>query len=226
MPAAPDDALPEGFLLLPNLLPAKQRQALIAELTGLPLGIAGQRELLDQPWCQALARRLRASPLLQAWLPTSAVAVQCTLFEKSPDRNWLVALHQDRAIPVAEQVAHPALGGWSVKNGSHFVLAPADLLAEMLAVRLHLDDASAADGGLRLVPGSHRAGVLDDAGMRRWRDQVGEVAADARAGDALVMRPLTLHASSKATATVRRRVLHLLFGPPELPHGLRWHTAV
>lgn len=222
-----DDALPEGFRLLRGLLTSKRRQALVAELAALPPGAAGQRELLDQPWCQALAWWLKALPPLQPFLPTDGVAVQCTLFEKSPDRNWLVALHQDLAVPVAERVEHAALSGWSVKGGRHFVLAPAALLAQMVALRLHLDDATEADGGLRFVPGSHQAGVLDDAAVATWRRQRGEVAVDARAGDALLMRPLVLHASSKATApSGRRRVLHVLFGPRELLLGLRWHQAV
>jgi hypothetical protein len=40
------------------------------------------------------------------------------------------------------------------------------------------------------------------------------------------MRPLALHTSSKATGTGRRRVLHVVFGPPELPFGLQWQHAV
>lgn len=226
MPAVPDDALPEGFLLLPGLLAPQRRQALIDELSALPPGAAGQRELLEQPWCQALARWLKGLPLLQGYLPPDGVAVQCTLFEKAQDRNWLVAPHQDLAIPVAERVAHPALKGWSVKGGRHFVLAPAEVLAQMVALRLHLDDATEADGGLRFVPGSHRAGVLDNAGVTSRRAQAGEVAVNALAGDGLLMRPLALHASSKASAEGRRRVLHVLFGPRGLPLGLRWCCAI
>jgi hypothetical protein len=46
-----------------------------------------------------------------------------------------------------------------------------------------------------------------------------------QSGDALAMRPLALHASSKATGTRKRRVLHILFGPPQLPFGLQWLLA-
>jgi hypothetical protein len=225
MPVANDDALPEGFRLLPGLLAPERRQALIAELATLPPGVAGLRELLEQPWCQALARWLRGLPQLHGVLPATAVAVQCMLFEKSSDRNWLVAPHQDLAIPVARRVEHARLGGWSVKAGRLYVLAPVEVLEQTLAVRLHLDDATEADGGLRFVPGSHRAGVLDDAAVCEWRGRQGEISAEARAGDALLMRPLVLHASSKARANGRRRVLHFLFGPPELPCGLRWAIA-
>ncbi|WP_182990142.1 hypothetical protein [Massilia sp. Se16.2.3] len=40
------------------------------------------------------------------------------------------------------------------------------------------------------------------------------------------MRPLVLHASSKASGTSLRRVLHIVFGPPALPYGLRWQQPV
>jgi hypothetical protein len=227
MPVLIDDALPDGFRLLPGLLAPEQQQALIAELATLPPGAAGQRELLEQPWCQVLSRWLLALPQLRGVLPADAVAVQCTLFEKSPDRNWLVALHQDLAIPVAERIEHAALTGWSIKGGRHFVLAPAEVLAQMVALRLHLDDATRADGGLRFVPGSHRRGVLSEADAAQCRDRVGEVAVDALAGDGLLMRPLVLHASSKTVVPRgRRRVLHFLFGPALLPLGLCWQQCV
>jgi hypothetical protein len=45
------------------------------------------------------------------------------------------------------------------------------------------------------------------------------------AGTRSFMSPLLLHSSSKATGASLRRVLHLLFGPPELPFGLAWHDA-
>ena len=220
-----DTALPQGFRLHPGLLSPHRRRALLAELAALPPGAAGQRDLLEQGWCRQLAEVLLALPLLRDALPPDAVVVQCTLFEKSPDRNWLVALHQDLALPVAERVAHPQLTGWSVKGGRPFVLAPAAVLSQMVALRLHLDDALQADGGLRFVPGSQLGGVLDDVAARCWRERVGEVSADAAAGDGLLMRPLALHASSKACRPGRRRVLHLLFGPRQLPWGLRWPAA-
>ncbi|RZJ04038.1 MAG: phytanoyl-CoA dioxygenase [Rubrivivax sp.] len=225
MPVFRDDALPEGYLLLRGLLSPLERLALGGQLEDVTAGAAGERDCLDRPWCQALARWLLAHPVLQGYLPCDPVAVQCTLFEKSADCNWLVTPHQDLAIPVAERIEHEAMHAWSVKGGRHFVLAPAELLSQLLAVRLHVDDAAVADGGLRFVPRSHLDGVLDDADVPRWK-AAGEVAVDARAGDALLMRPLVLHASSKATnASGRRRVLHFLFGPARLPFGVRWHVA-
>jgi hypothetical protein len=54
------------------------------------------------------------------------------------------------------------------------------------------------------------------------RDAHAEVTVVVKRGGVLAMRPLLLHASSKALAPSFRRVLHFVFGPPALPYGLRW----
>ncbi len=79
---------------------------------------------------------------------------------------------------------------------------------------------------MKVVPASHREGVLSPQCAQAVRAERGEVAAVAPRGAALLMRPLLLHASSKSSGTSRRRVLHLLFGPPQLPLGLQWAHRV
>lgn len=95
-----------------------------------------------------------------------------------------------------------------------------------MAVRVHLEDCGPDDGPLRVVPGSHAMGVIDSAEALQLRDEQEEVPCPAAQGAALVMRPLLLHASSKASGSSRRRVLHFLFGPAQLPYGLAWAAAV
>ena len=102
----------------------------------------------------------------------------------------------------------------------------ARLLQSLVALRAHLDDCGPESGVLRVVPRSHRHGRLSADAAKTLRQQDGEVACLARRGDVLAMRPLLLHSSSKTRSASRRRVLHFLFGPPELPCGLRWHRAV
>ena len=155
-------------------------------------------------------------------LPTDAAAVQCTLFDKSPQKNWLVSLHQDLSIPVREQVDSPACSGWSAKEGKVFVQPPAWVVEQLVAVRVHLDACPADAGELRVVPGSHAFGRLGADAAEKLRKERGEILVTARRGEALVMRPLLLHASSKATAPRARRILHFVFGPAELPLGLKW----
>lgn len=216
----------DGFATIPCVLPAQECDEIATHITRLAPDTAGTRCLLPQAWCSALARRLRAHPGIASIVPATHVAVQCTYFEKSVDRNWLVPIHQDLSIPVAARVDHPALRGWSDKEGSLFVQPPAGLLEQLVALRVHLDPCGDDDGPLRFLPGSHQQGRLTAQEAHEQR-QAGPLTSCAmERGDVLAMRPLTLHASSRATGSSRRRVLHFVFGPPDLPHGLTWpHTA-
>jgi hypothetical protein len=187
---------------------------------------AGSRNLLADAWCSSLVAPLRSSLQEAGVLPNDAVAVQCILFRKTQACNWKVPYHQDLSIPVAARVKHAALSGWSVKQDGEYVHCPTALLDRMLAVRLHLDPCGVDQGALRVVPGSHRLGRLAPeriAAMDKRRD---EIICTADAGDLLLMRPLLLHASSKAAKPDGRRVLHFLFAPPAPDFGLHWRIAV
>jgi len=215
-----------GFAIVHRLLASSECEAIAASLAGELHQAAGTRCLLSLGWCQALAERLRASPQLSSFVPADYVASQCTYFAKSAAHNWLVPIHQDLSIPVAEQVADAGLHGWSQKEGTVFVQPPVELLERLAAVRLHLDPCGQVDGPLQVVPGSHLQGRVEPEAASHARRAGAAVSCTLERGDALVMRPLLLHASSKASGTSLRRVLHFLFGPRELPLGLRWRHAV
>ena len=216
----------DGFAGIPRVLPPQEGEALADMLATLGSDSAGTRCLLAEDWCRALAQRLRTHAGIAQLIPEHYAAVQCTYFEKSVERNWLVPIHQDLSIPVAARVEHPALRGWSEKEGGIFVQPPAEVLAQLVAVRLHLDRCRVSDGPLQFVPGTHRHGRIGAGDASRYRQAGPLVACTMERGDALAMRPLVLHASSKADGDSRRRVLHFVFGPRELPFGLAWQRAV
>lgn len=196
-------------------IPATFHHRDLAALPQLDAQAAGDRTLLHRGWCRALARTLAREPRIAALLGDHTHPVQCTLFAKSTATNWLVAPHRDLHVPVRERIDDPALRGWSAKQGVPFVEAPPDLLANLIAIRLHLDACTTVDGPLRVWPGSHRHGRHSGEGR----------VCPAAAGDALAMRPGLVHASSKASGLSQRRVLHFVFGPHHPPHGLRWRWA-
>ncbi|NOT89608.1 MAG: phytanoyl-CoA dioxygenase [Lysobacter sp.] len=214
-----------GWQRVPSGLPRAWLGALPMD-PALDAGDAGSRNLLAEAWCSDLVAPLRNGLQSLGLLSNDAVAVQCTLFRKTPDCNWKVPYHQDLSIPVAGRVEHPALSGWSVKEDGLYVQPPVELLDGLLAARLHLDPCGDDDGALRVVPGTHRLGRLSPqriAAMDKRRD---EVVCVADVGDVLLMRPLVLHASSKAERPKGRRVLHFLFAPPDPGCGLQWRIAV
>lgn len=214
-----------GFALLPSVLPPSALSSLdLPELT--ERGRGGSRCLLDQPWCTDLARQLLQHPALRDLIPDDHVAVQCTYFEKSATRNWLVAVHQDLSIPVATQLEHPALRGWSHKDGSHFVQAPREVLEQLLAVRVHLDDCGPRMAHCASCPQPIRkASSTPNAPLNYVMLWVKPSAPWSVAMRLPCARCCSTH-PPKGRGNSRRRVLHFVFGPPALPFGLRWQVAV
>ena len=215
----------DGYFVIPAVIDAVLNRRLGAFVGGIASG-AGSRRLLDEAWCAHLAGALRGDTRIRSLLPRDAVAVQCTLFNKSPAKDWLVALHQDLSIPVSSRVDSPECSGWSEKEGQLYVQPPVSVLVRLVAVRLHIDDCPAQSGALRVVPQSHMEGRVDPTQAEVLRQRYGETLVPVAQGGVLVMRPLLLHASSKAASPAPRRVLHFVFGPPSLPLGLEWQWAV
>jgi hypothetical protein len=211
-----------GYAVIPGILPDNQVQRLSRLITSLADATHGMRKLLDAPWCSELAEQLRVDPHLRPLLPSNAQVVQCTLFLKSVDKNWLVSLHQDLSIPVAERIESSQCSGWSQKEGDLFVQPPVAVLEDIVAFRVHLDDCDETNGTLRVVSGSHRLGRLTSSAAMEERNRCGECSVAVPRGGVMAMRPLLLHASSKSFNDAPRRVLHFVFGPSALAEGLRW----
>src|ERR1700733_923890 len=163
-----------GYFVVPGVIDAVLNRRLGAFVGGLANGGAGSRRLLDEAWCSHLAGALRGDARIRSLLPRDAVAVQCTLFNKSPTKNWLVALHQDLSIPVSNRVDGPECSGWSEKEGQMYVQPPASVLERLVAVRVHIDDCAAESGALRVVPRSHMDGRLEPSQAEALRQQHGE----------------------------------------------------
>jgi hypothetical protein len=213
----------DGFAIVRGVLVPSRRDELLRAL-GEPAG-AGRRGLLRVPAVRTLADSATLRDLVVPALSAAARPVRAILFDKSPAANWLVPWHQDVTLAVRERREVAGYGPWSVKDGIPHVQPPAALLARMLAVRLHLDDCDAGAGALRVLPGSHLHGRLDAEQIGRLRAATPEVVCEAAAGDALLMRPLLLHASGKSTADRHRRVLHIEYLAADLPGGLTPHDG-
>ena len=154
-----------------------------------------------------LARDPRLAEIADAVLGAEPIAFRATLFDKSV-ANWLVAWHQDRVLPFREKRDVPGWGPWSLKSGVIHACAPTGALASVVALRLHLDDSTADTGPLRVLPETHAIGVLSDDRIREFAAQVVPVDCIAAQGGVVVIRPLLVHASSKARSSLPRRVLH------------------
>ena len=212
-----------GFAIVPHVVAADRRHQL-AGLLG-PVSGAGRRGLLALPAVFDLANSPRLLDLVRPHLSAEPLPVRAIYFDKSPDANWLVPWHQDLTLALRARADAPGFGPWSVKDGIPHVQPPVELLEQMLTVRLHFDDANESNGALRVLPGSHGLGRLSAAQIQDLRREQPDCLCAVSSGDALLMRPLLLHASSRSTSERHRRVLHIEYAGFALPEGLHWHEA-
>jgi ectoine hydroxylase-related dioxygenase (phytanoyl-CoA dioxygenase family) len=153
--------------------------------------------------------QLRLMTIASGFVGPSPVPFRVTLFEKSQASNWLIVWHQDTALPLERRVDDPSWGPWSTKAGVLYAHAPACALEPVVALRVHLDDSTETNGPLRVLPGTHLQGVLTDPAIARLTKEITPVHCLAAAGGVVAMRPLIVHASSKARDDRPRRVLHI-----------------
>ena len=180
---------------------------------------AGARHVLTVPVVRELAGDRRLLDLAAQFVGPTVVPFRATLFNKSPAANWLVVWHQDTALPLRKRVDDKAWGPWSTKAGVVYAHAPAWALESVVALRVSLDGSNASNGPLRVLPGSHRHGVLSDQQIARLAAEIRPVDCVAASGSVVAMRPLLVHASSKSTEDCPRRVLHIEYAASLNLHG-------
>jgi len=217
-----------GYAIHEAVFTAAEIDALLAAIESQPIrwSRAGARHVLACAPIAAIARDARLIRMASAWLGATAVPFRATLFNKDPDANWLVAWHQDTALPLESRRAAAGWGPWSSKKGITYAHAPASALGCVIALRIHLDESSADNGPLRVLPGTHVLGVLSDEQVHEHARRVQFRECRAPAGAVVAMRPLLIHASSKSRTSRPRRVLHVEYaGSMEIAPGMRLHAA-
>jgi hypothetical protein len=214
-----------GFAMLDPFLAEAEVHQLIAATAGAN-GSAGLRQLhVSISEVGSVLESAGVRSVIEALLGKSARVVRSLLFDKTPDKNWAVPWHQDLTIAVTERHEVKGFVGWSMKEGVHHVQAPAEILEQMLTMRINLDECGLDNGPLRLLSGTHRDGWLDSATINRFKETVPETLCIGGFGSVLLMRPLLLHASSRADKPGHRHVLHVDFAGIDLPGGLSFFAG-
>lgn len=201
---------------------------LLNALTFSPLrrSRAGSRHLMSQPDVKTLASDPRMLKLARMALGADAIPFRATLFEKSGRANWLVVWHQDTALPLHSEFDLTGWGPWSRKAGVAYCHAPSWALRRIVALRVHLDASTADTGPLRVLSGTHAAGVMNDDDIFALARSLAPVDCVLGRGGVLGMYPLLVHSSSKARSPEPRRVLHIEYADSlELAPGIRLTIA-
>lgn len=214
-----------GFELIDELLTVDEVEKLLADLTKLKLeplrgGIRRIEQLVPRVAALAVSRKLMA--VAASYLPGQPELVRAIYFDKSPENNWYVTWHQDQTVAVSERFELDNWGPWSLKAGAWHVQPPLEVLDEMVTIRIHLDQATASNGCLKVIPGSQRKGLIDVSRVHEHVHRERAVLCESPLGGAVVMRPHILHASEKSASSQPRRILHFEYSSYKLPDGITW----
>lgn len=207
----------KGYAGVPDVIEPAECVQVLEDLAALPLSRsrAGVRHAMRYPPLRAIAEDPRVLEIAREILGYGALPFRATLFDKSQNSNWLVAWHQDTALPMRAKREEVGWGPWSVKGGIDCAHAPAKILEQILALRIHFDDSTADNGPLRILPGTHSIGVLSDEKIHALsRSDTAQQCVVMRGG-AIAMRTLIVHASSKSNSPQSRRVLHVEYAPSQ-----------
>ncbi len=222
-----------GFAVLPNLYSPAEVAGLLHAVESAPASgpnfrrsqeVFAIRNLLGEvPALGPLLATESLRQLLQQLFPGGCRLVKAIYFDKPAGSNWLVAWHQDLMINVNQRIALPGFGPWTSKPEGVAVQPPLTVLENVTTLRIHLDDCDASNGALKVVPGSHRHGVVPALKIPEFTPAA--VTCAVPAGGAMLMKPLLLHASNRSSSPRPRRVMHLEFASVVLPEGLEWREG-
>lgn len=146
--------------------------------------------------------------------------VKSIYFDKPETSNWFVAYHQDLTISVKNKIDSIGFSNWTKKQNQFAVQPPLEILENIFTIRIHLDTTTNENGAVKVIEKSHLYGIYRPELIDKTKEK--ETICEVEKGGIMLMKPLTLHASTRTTNNKRRRVLHIEFSNSKLPENLDW----
>lgn len=155
-----------GFERLPNFTTTEELDLLQATLTKLqPPGVSGSVRNIEK---QSLAIRQFAESEKVVGTVTNISGgtpklARVIYFNKTSQRYWLVASHQDRTTAVSKKINCDSWSNLTVKDGIFHAQPPVEAFNEILTLMLHLDKTDQTNECLKVIPGTHLLNVLQQS---------------------------------------------------------------
>ncbi len=146
--------------------------------------------------------------------------VKSIYFDKPETSNWFVAYHQDLTISVKNKKEINEYSNWTKKQDQFAVQPPLKILENIFTIRIHLDTTTKENGAVKVIEKSHLLGIYRPELIDKSKER--ETICEVEKGGIMLMKPLTLHSSTRTTNHKRRRVLHIEFSNSKLPENIEW----
>jgi hypothetical protein len=169
----------------------------------------------ERPWCEPF-REFLAHPTVRPYL-LSILGLQYRID------------HGPGVIAMNKGVKSLSLHGGGVERPNlleSYFFKDGRIYTGLTVVEFILADEGPGDGGLCVVPGSHKANLRCPDGMKKFEDYQEHVKElNAKAGDAIIFTETLTHGSLAWTADHQRRALLYKFSPGYLAYGSGHHQV-
>lgn len=218
-----------GYVLVPGLLTPEEAAMYRKETHDLATRLSAQRSI-DATWGSAPTMGQKTS-----LLHCHDVQFQSAAFARLIVDQRLTGVAADIIGPNV-QLHHTKMFIKPPEKGSPFPMHqdapffPHDRHS-MIAVIVHFDDAPLEKGCLRVIPGSHKLGMLPHLPEGSWHLDPAEYSVEdavplpAKAGDAVFFSYLTIHGSGLNTSDEARTTLLVQMRDPSDPPTIRTHES-
>ncbi len=223
----------DGYILVPGLLGADEAASLRAECHALAERLSAHQDM-DATWGSAMGAV--ASATKTRILHCHNVQFYAAAFTKLICDPRFTDICAQCMETENVQLHHTKMFIKPPEKGSPFPMHqdapffPHDNHSMMAAI-FHFDDAPLEKGCLRVVPGSHKNGILEHNGDGNWHlpyDQYpveSAVPIPAKAGDAIFFSYLTIHGSGINVSPEPRTTILVQVRDPQDPPTIETHAS-
>jgi ectoine hydroxylase-related dioxygenase (phytanoyl-CoA dioxygenase family) len=210
-----------GFLKVEEIYTYEEVEKILQQISKKQLDEKfGVRYFLkDNPEISELIFNEKLKRIIQL-ISREAFVIKSIYFDKPPNANWIVNWHQDITINVEGNTSEIGFSKWRKTKSRIAVQPPLKIIENIFTIRIHLDDCSEKNGALRIIPKSHRKGIINSKVIKSELD--GIKICEVKKGGILIMKPLILHSSKRSENQMNRRIIHIEFSSINLPKGLEW----
>lgn len=219
-----------GFTTIENIYSTEEVQKIIETINQVDTSkdtfrksndlFAIRQFLKEVPETQKLIFNEKLQKVISELFGKNYFVIKSIYFDKPETSNWYVSYHQDLTISVDKKIELDNFKFWTTKQNQFAVQPPIKILENIYTIRIHLDDTDENNGALKVIEKSHLKKIYRPENID-WKTEK-ETTCNVNKGGIMIMKPLTLHSSSRTTNNKKRRVIHIEFSDTNLPNGLNW----
>jgi ectoine hydroxylase-related dioxygenase (phytanoyl-CoA dioxygenase family) len=161
--------------------------------------------------------------IVKSVIGENAFATNSFVLDKTLENNWELNWHQDLKIGVKKKIETEDYYNWYFTSGIHYVVAPNEVEEKRLFVRIHFDDCDSQNGGLQIIPQSHKHGVVRDKELFKTLSEQQSISCDVARGGVMFMKNLLFHKSPPSISNRHRRMLQINYSAAVLHNGLEYY---